>query len=214
MKLPFHIIQLLKEKSGNELRQPSDCEFLSLDIESKTGVRVGATTLKRLLGFAQDERVPHTSTLDAIARYLGYAHWEELSKIEKKGNSDFSTSDEEIRSADLKPGVNIEITYLPDRKVRMQYLSNQRYRIVESENSKLLVDDEVEILDLALLNLAEELFQSGGSVPCQNFFSQLLSSALCDLSCHLVVLDCVELVTCYRYVIESEDLYCCSRAGL
>ena len=70
MKLPFHIIQLLKEKSGNELRQPSDCEFLSLDIESKTGVRIGATTLKRLLGFAQDERTPHTSTLDSIARYL------------------------------------------------------------------------------------------------------------------------------------------------
>jgi hypothetical protein len=28
MKLPFHIVQLLKEKSGNDLRQPSDCEYL------------------------------------------------------------------------------------------------------------------------------------------------------------------------------------------
>lgn len=51
MKLPFHIIQLLKRKSGNDLRLPSDCEFLSLDIESKTGILIGATTLKRLLGF-------------------------------------------------------------------------------------------------------------------------------------------------------------------
>ena len=76
MRLPFHIVQLLKDKSVNDLRQPSDCEFLSLDIESKTGVRVGSTTLKRLLGFAQDERSPHASTLDAIARYLGYAHWD------------------------------------------------------------------------------------------------------------------------------------------
>ena len=74
MRLPFHIVQLLKDKSANDLRQPSDCEFLSLDIESKTGVRIGSTTLKRLLGFAQDERSPHASTLDAIARYLGYAH--------------------------------------------------------------------------------------------------------------------------------------------
>jgi hypothetical protein len=49
MRLPFHIIQLLKAKSGNDLRLPSDCEFLSLDIQSKTGVRIGATTLKRLL---------------------------------------------------------------------------------------------------------------------------------------------------------------------
>ena len=150
MKLPFHIIQLLKEKSGNELRIPSDCEYLSLDVESKTGIRIGATTLKRLLGFAQDERVPHAGTLDAIARYLGFAHWEELSQIEDKGNSDFDAPEEEIRSADLQLGANIEMTYLPDRKVRMQYLSNQRYRIVESENSKLLVGDEVEILSFVL----------------------------------------------------------------
>jgi hypothetical protein len=101
MKFPFHIIQLLKRKSGNDLRLPSDCEFLSLDIESKTGIRIGATTLKRLLGFAVDERTPHASTLDVIARYLGYAHWNEMSKIEDEGNSAFETPDDEVRSIDL-----------------------------------------------------------------------------------------------------------------
>lgn len=150
MRLPFHIIQLLKEKSGNALRIPSDCEYLSLDIESKTGVRIGATTLKRLVGFAQDEREPHTSTLDAIAHYLGYAHWEELSQIEDNGNSDFDAPDEEIRSADLQPDANVEIAYLPDRRLKLQYLGNQRYRVVESENSKLLVGDEVEIQNFVL----------------------------------------------------------------
>ena len=150
MRLPFHIVQLLKEKSGSDLRQPSDCEFLSLDIESKAGVHIGATTLKRLVGFAQDERMPHTSTLDALARYLGYAHWEELSQIEDKGNSDFDTSDEEVRSADLLPDAVVEITYLPDRMVRMQYLGNKHYRIVESQNSKLQVGDEVEVQNFVL----------------------------------------------------------------
>ena len=150
MRLSFHIIELLKEKSGNQLRQPSDCEFLSLDIESKTRVRIGATTLKRLLGFAHDERTPHASTLDAIAHYLGYAHWEELLLIEDKGNSGFGTSDEEIRSADLQVGAILEITYLPDRRVVMQYLGNQRYRIVESENSKLQKGDELEIQNFVL----------------------------------------------------------------
>ena len=43
-----------------------------------------------------------------------------------------------------------EMVLAEQRKVRMQYLSNQRYRIVESENSKLLVDDEVEILSFVL----------------------------------------------------------------
>lgn len=150
MRLSFHIIELLKEKSGNQLRQPSDCENLSLDIESKTRVRIGATTLKRLLGFAHDERTPHASTLNAIAHYLGYAHWEELLLIEDKGNSGFSTSDEEIRSVELQPDVHVEITYLPDRRVVMQYLGNQRYRIVESENSKLQKGDELEIQNFVL----------------------------------------------------------------
>lgn len=150
MKLPFHIVQLLKAKSGSELRQPSDCEILSLDIESKTGVHIGSTTLKRLVGFAQDERTPHASTLDAIARYLGYAHWEELTKIEDAGNSGFDSSDEEVRSAELPVEACVEITYLPDRLVIMQYLGSQRYRIVESQNSKLQTDDEVEIQNFVL----------------------------------------------------------------
>ena len=166
MKLPFHIVQLLKEKSGSDLRQPSDCVFLSLDIESKTGVRVGATTLKRLVGFAQDERTPHVSTLDAIARYLGYAHWEELLKIEDNGNSDFDSSDEEVRSADLQPDAIVEITYLPDRKVSMKYLGNNHYQVVESLNSKLQVGDELEIQNFVLHHplLVLNVWRSGESM--------------------------------------------------
>lgn len=150
MKLPFHIIQLMKRKSGSELRQPSDCEILSLDIESKTGVRIGATTLKRLVGFAQDERNPHISTLDTIARYLGYAHWDELSKIEDSGNSDFNIFSEEIRSSTLKKGNKVQVSYLPDRQITFEYQEANRYLVTESLNSKLKVGDEVEILNFIL----------------------------------------------------------------
>lgn len=166
MKLPFHIIELLKRKSGSDLRLSSDCELLSLDIESKMGVRIGATTLKRLLGFAQDERQPHTSTLDAIAHYLGYAHWDELAKIEDQGNSDFDSPDGEVRSADLQVGCEVEITYLPDRRVVLFYLGNNRYRIQQSENSKLLVGDEVEILGFVMHHplLVMQVWRSGQSL--------------------------------------------------
>ena len=150
MKLPFHVIELLKRRSENDLRLPADCELLSLDIQGKTGVRIGATTLKRLLGFAQDERTPHATTLDAIACYLGYAHWEELAKIEDQGNSDFNSSDDEVRSADLQIGKVVEIAYLPDRVVTLRYLGNNRYKVEQSQNSKLQADDEVEILNFVL----------------------------------------------------------------
>ena len=166
MQLPFHIIEMLKRKSNSDLRLPSDCEYLSLDIESKTGVRIGATTLKRLLGFASDERQPHTSTLDAIARYLGYKHWDELAKMEDKGNSDFGTTDEEVRSADVSPGSEVLFTYLPDRRVRLHYLGGCRYRVVESENSKLLVGDELEVQNFVLHHplLAVNVWRGGQSL--------------------------------------------------
>ena len=166
MKLPFHIIQLLKQQSGSDLRQPSDCELISLDIESKTGVHIGATTLKRLVGFAQDERMPHTSTLDAIAHYLGYSHWDELSKIEDDGNSNFDASNDEVRSVDLHPDTRVEITYLPDRKVTFEYIGDNRYHITDSENSKLQRDDEVEIHHFVLHHplLVINVWRSGESL--------------------------------------------------
>ena len=64
MKLPPVIIEMLSRRADHELRLPSDCVYLSLDIEGKTGTHIGATTLKRLLGFAADDRTPHPSTLD------------------------------------------------------------------------------------------------------------------------------------------------------
>lgn len=145
MKLPFHIVEQLKYKSGCDLRLATNCEYLSLDIENKTGIHIGATTLKRLVGFAKDERTPHATTLDAIAQYLGYAHWDELSIIEDNGNSGFDAPEEEIRSVDLQRGNSVEIAYLPDRRLVLQHLGDCRYRVAESVNSKLWKDDEVEI---------------------------------------------------------------------
>lgn len=147
MRLPIHVIEMLRRKSANDLRHPSDCEFLSLDIASATGTRVGATTLKRLLGMASDEREPHASTLDVIAHYLGFAHWEELLQVEDYGNSGFDTIEGELRSADLKTGNCVEITYLPDRLIRLRFLEECHFLVCESLNSKLHAGDEVEIFN-------------------------------------------------------------------
>ena len=146
MKLPFHVVQMLKSRSGIDFHQPADCDLLSLDIEGKTGVHIGSTTLKRLLGFAADERQPHATTLDLIARYLGYTHWDELVAVDDKGNSGFEATGDEVRSANLTPGAKVEMTYLPDRKVVLQYIGDNRYHVTVSQNSKLSVGDEVEIV--------------------------------------------------------------------
>ena len=143
MILSQNIQQQLKRKSGSDLRLPSDIEFLALDIESQTGEHMGVNTLKRLLGFIDDERQARVSTLDIIARYLGYADWEVLSALDAKSNSGFDDTEGLLCASSLKEGQCVEVTYLPDRRVVLRHESENRFSITESENSKLHVDDVV-----------------------------------------------------------------------
>ena len=78
MKFSPYVTGLLKQKSNRDFRISGDCEYLALDIESVTGEHIGMNTLKRLLGFINDEREARISTLDVIARYLGFENCHHL----------------------------------------------------------------------------------------------------------------------------------------
>ncbi len=148
MKLSLYIQDLLRRQSGQELRLPSDIERLTLDIESQTGQHIGVNTMKRLLGFIDDERTPRTSTLDILAHYLGYADWDVLSAIDSKSNSSFETPTDEIRTQELPIGQRIQVNYLPDRQLIIEHLGEGHFIVRHSENSKLHTDDEITLTHL------------------------------------------------------------------
>lgn len=142
------IITLLQQKCGHDLHSPTDIQRLALDIESTTDEHIGVNTLKRLLGSIDDERSPRTSTLDVIARYLGYGDWATLSNLDTGSNSSFTTTDGELRVADLTLGQQVLVTYLPNRRIVMEYLGDNRFRVLQRENSKLQVDDILTVTHL------------------------------------------------------------------
>jgi hypothetical protein len=163
MKFSPYVTDLLKQKSSRDFRLPSDCEYLALDIESVTGEHIGVNTLKRLLGYIDDEREPRISTLDVIARYLGFDNWDVLSIYDSRSNSSFESSAEEIRVSDLSTGQCIQISYLPDRQIEIAYLGTNRFRVVKSLNSKLKTDDQLTITHLVQRYplLVSEVFRDG-----------------------------------------------------
>jgi hypothetical protein len=61
-----------------------DLLFLCDRIESKTGVVISLSTIKRLLN-GQFSRLPQIATLDALAQTLGYAHWQEYKAAQSVG---------------------------------------------------------------------------------------------------------------------------------
>lgn len=143
MKFSPYIKELLEQKIQQELRLPADCERLALDIETATGNHIGVNTMKRLLGFIDDERQPRTSTLDIISQYLGFDNWEALQVYDDKSNSSFQAIEDEVRVADLTIGQHILLSYLPDRQIEMEYMGDNRFRVLKSLNSKLLAGDEI-----------------------------------------------------------------------
>src|ERR1700761_9495839 len=52
-----------------------DLNFLSEWIESRTGILISLSTIKRLLN-GQFSRLPQIATLDALARCVGYQSWQ------------------------------------------------------------------------------------------------------------------------------------------
>ena len=137
---PF-IIDLLQEKLGHEIRLSCDCDLLTLDIESMTGEHIGVNTMKRLLGFIADERTPRISTLNIIARYLGYADWESLRLEDAAHSNSVFDNRDELLACSMARGQKLLITYSPNRKLVIEYEGDNHFRVIESENSKLCQDD-------------------------------------------------------------------------
>lgn len=138
------IIRSLERQCGRKIKCSADCEYLAYDIESLIGEHIGVNTIKRLLGFINDERTPRSTTLNIIARYLGSKDWEQLQDLKYVyASSSFIGMSKEIIVSNLKPGFRIRIMYFPQRIVDIKYLGDCQFIVLKSENSKLRRGDRL-----------------------------------------------------------------------
>jgi hypothetical protein len=139
------IHKMLENKIGKHIRYPSDCEALAIDIALETKQAIGVSTLKRMFGFVSDRCEPRTSTLDIIALYLGFNSYNELIINNAENINSIFSSISIISSHELKLGDKVIFCYSPNRKVSLVYLDNSLFRVEECLNSKLKINDVLEI---------------------------------------------------------------------
>ena len=60
-----------------------DFELLAEDISDKTGVKLSITTLRRIWGKVAYDNQPTSTTLNVLAKYLGYEHWRDFQNQEQ-----------------------------------------------------------------------------------------------------------------------------------
>ena len=141
-RLPVPVVRAIETTLGAEIRYPSDCDRLSLHISDRLKETIGITTLKRLFGFAADASSPRLSTLDILARFLGYADFNDFE--ERVGSGERESAEVMSRRLgveDLMVGDRVLLTWLPDRECLVEYQGDLQFRVMESKGTRLMPGD-------------------------------------------------------------------------
>ena len=140
----------IEKKLGKSIRYHSDLEYLCIEIEKETKQKISLNTLKRLFGFIEGVTEPRLFTLDTLALYLGYSNWDVyLLSLDQSGNSGFNSL-QEIKIESLPVSSIVEFGYEPDRMVQIKYEGNNQFKVISSTNSKLFVNDLLNVTHFVL----------------------------------------------------------------
>ena len=152
-------------------------ELIGLKSKRKTELHIN--TLKSLFDhWGRGTRELNESTKEAISDFLGFDDWDDLTKnideihncsirynclIRKRNVSQLSTCDISSKIMSLNKGHEIIIRYSPDREIKIKVIGDNRYKIVSSLNSSLLVNDEITIksFHIGLEFAAFDIIRSG-----------------------------------------------------
>ena len=127
------LLELVKKEYGRYISTTTDFESLSVIIEKKTGELLSSSTLKRLYGYVSLRPIPRKSTLDILARYVGWKSYdnflEDLRMNPQFNYSYFSTKI--IHSSDLNIGQRLKIGWAPDRIIVIEYMGDKAFQVIE-----------------------------------------------------------------------------------
>lgn len=137
------LLQRVEKTYGEKLSVSSDYFCLYTDIKQKMKANISFSTLKRIYGYVPYSSSPRIATLNVLARYIGERDFDSFCEKLKKENfnqSHFFTS-ENIQSCELPTGQTLEIAWAPNRYLRLMHLGNSRFRVTESRNSQIQIED-------------------------------------------------------------------------
>ena len=126
-----------------KIQTPADFDFLRGIIWERTHEQISTSTLKRLWGYVDGVDNARNSTLNVLSKALGYENWDAFIlklKSENMDNSDLVMS-ESVSSGDLKIGDRLMIAWQPNRVCLLNYMGDNQFEVMESQNSKLKVGD-------------------------------------------------------------------------
>ena len=157
MSVPVNIPEItvlrscVEEKYGKPLETHNGFISLVDAIESDVREHVSESTLERMWGYStRGADALSLRTLNVLSRYVGASSWKgfcaDLKQSSKVESEEFSG--DSIVSSYLQAGERLQLGWLPDRLITVQYLGMNRFVVIESLNSSLQPGDSFECLQI------------------------------------------------------------------
>lgn len=159
----------VSKRYAHRLLSTRDFELLSLSIEQEVGETVSPSTFKRLWGYVSHHVVPRLSTLDILARYIGFdsflTYRNHLNGLDE-GSSSWLDS-RIVMAAELTPGDTLRIGWPPNRLLLLEYREEGVFHILHAFNSKLQEGDSfhIQCFIKGLPLLIPEVWRNGTPLP-------------------------------------------------
>ncbi len=130
---------------GYKMQTRRHFDMLAEIVFTHTKNMVSATTLRRFWGYQEKDGGVSRNTLNVLSRLIGYKDFTEFCNKTEEGTQG-STSEllgerNILVSSNLAIGNQVYVTWSPDRKITLEYLGEETFRVLESQNSKLQKDD-------------------------------------------------------------------------
>lgn len=140
MKLSNEFISRIQQFVPFDLTTSIGCTLMAHDISHTLNVVISPNTLKRAFGIIEASSSTSNFTLDLIARYIGYSSWECFLNDKSYDSSTFNNK-KIILLSDFNIGQIIRFSYRPNRLVTIKCIAKNSFRVIQSINSKLIVND-------------------------------------------------------------------------
>lgn len=105
---------------------------------------VSATTLRRFWGYQEQSGGVSLNTVNTLARLIGYDDFESFAgapDLSSQSTSEMLAESHVVSADRLNIGMRLIVTWSPDRKLVLEYIGSETFRVQESQNSKLQKDD-------------------------------------------------------------------------
>lgn len=143
------LLRAIEQKTNLQMKQNHEFTELSDRIFDTLHERVSPSTLKRLWNYVNPLGVrPRTSTLNILARLLGFRSFEDFCRMggvmeNVKEQSTISFAPFWI-SKELERDARVVVRWKPNRRCVLRHVEENLFEVVEAENCKISVGDTFE----------------------------------------------------------------------